>query len=147
MKIESEKLKKIIKEEVLSHFSTLLEFASEEEENVVDSNEDGKDKEKAQKKSKKVKSEPVTNQAEPQELESPEQDLEADADGQGIGDRISGLTVLSMTVEPKPKTGKTELVLQFKQDPDPLRIIIMPTGDVMFAHKGKMVKDLGGKRV
>jgi hypothetical protein len=158
MIIKRSQLQKIVREETLRYLTVLMEAGPE---GVVDADEDNakKDGERDKKKKddKKQQSKPPS---EPNELPSeeepsddeldddvstPEEDLDADADGNGIGDQIQGMSILSFTVEPQPKTGKTELVLQFKESPTPLRIIVMPGGDVMFAYKGAMTRSLTGE--
>lgn len=150
MNIKKPLLLKIVHEETLSHIGRLLEV--DDPMVAVDADEDNKNKDakKATDKDKQKQAKPgeQPKQQEPKkpnDMPSGESDLEADSKGHGIGDRISGLSVLSFTVEPEPKAGKTELVLQFKEDPDPLRIVIHPNGDVQFAYKGTLSRDLGGE--
>lgn len=159
MKIKRSQLLQIVKEEMVRHLGGLLEANDHE---VVDADDDHSKKDaKASKDIKDKKSIPSDHKKpEPsnkelpgdneesdddleKDISSPESDLEADANGSGIGDQIRGLSILSFTVEPQPKTGKTELVLQFKESPNPLRIVVMPGGNVMFAYKGAMTKSLG----
>jgi hypothetical protein len=164
MKIKRSQLQRIVREETIRHIVGLVEAG---EHGVVDADEDNKKKDGEQEKKKdddkksnkspspsapsepkEPKELPVDDEPSDKDLEAdvstPESDLEADADGNGIGDQIQGMSVLSFTTEPKPKTGKSEIVIQFKEDPAPLRIIVMPGGDLMFAYKGAMTRSLTG---
>lgn len=146
MKIAKEKLEQLVREELTNYLSTLLE-AKGDEPDVEDSSE----KEKKPPKKTPPKDSEKTSK-EPKKLEVPE-DEEADEDlsdevadsedaddvtGGEIADKIEGKTIQSITMEPKSKTlpGAQEIVLTFREIPDPLKILILKNGTVKFFLKG-----------
>lgn len=92
---------------------------------------------------------------EPKELpvsDEPEADAELDQDVSGkeddvedaeevtggkISDEVTGKTIQSITMEPKSKTlpGAQELVITFREIPDPLKVLVTKTGQVKFFYK------------
>ena len=156
MKINKSQLQKIVREETIRHLVGLMEA---DEHEVVDANDDHKKKDAQKGKKEPSKKPGGSSPSEPKELptdnepadndlgdevSTPESDLEKDSVGKGIGDPapagVVGLQIQSFTVEPQPKSGaaKTELVLTFKNSPNPLRIMILPNGEVEFAYRGDM---------
>jgi hypothetical protein len=153
MKIKKSVLLKLVKEETLKRLDKLVK---EDSAAVIDADSDNKDKDKKKKqekpkdKSPKPKEKSSKEPPKPekdQELPgvSPEQDAEADANGKGIGDQIAGMTILSFTMEPRSKVvpGAIELNLQFKESPQPLRVLISKSGQVRFLYKGSLQSELG----
>ncbi len=153
MKIKESRLKQIIKEETLKRIRVLRED-SDFDDKVVDADKDNKDKKKEKDKSKppspdKKDSKPKSNDKPKPKKEpelpgvSPGEDIEADSKGNGIGDQITGMTVLSFTMDPRSKTvpGALELTLQFKENPQPLKIFVV--GKIKFLYKGSLQGDLG----
>lgn len=71
--------------------------------------------------------------ADPASEEDPE-----DVTGGKIADQITGKSVQSVTMEPKSKLlpGAQEVVITFKEIPEPLKILITKSGQVKFHFKG-----------
>lgn len=69
----------------------------------------------------------------------------ADVTGGKISKDVTGKTIQSLTMEPKSKTlpGAQEIVLTFKEVPDPLKILITSTGQVKFYYKSALHNTLG----
>jgi hypothetical protein len=66
---------------------------------------------------------------------------DADSDPSGeVNEELSGKTVQAITIEPKSKVlpGAKEVVLAFNETTDALRILVTPTGKVVFFYRGKM---------
>ena len=99
--------------------------------------------------------EPSADAEEPDELPTPEEpaDKEIEKDvasgeedaedaedvtGGKIADEVTGQTVQSLTMDPKSKImpGAQEIVITFREKPDPLRILIGKTGIVKFYYRG-----------
>lgn len=163
MKIKRSVLEKIIREELAAHIRHLTE-APEDDRNapdVVDADKQGKEKEKKAKKDDPKKAGGTQNDPvapdDPKAKELPvadepeaDKDLEKDVAGEKdtedaedvtggkIADEITGKTIQSVTMEPKSKTlpGAQELVITFKEIPDPLKVLITKTGMVKFFFKG-----------
>lgn len=166
MQIKRSVLEKMIREEFQSYLSQLFEGPNEPSVVDGDASNKESDKKKKDEKDKKpaadakpagkpaVKSAPKAA-GKPAELpvgEDPEADPELDKDVAGaddtenaeevtggkIADQITGKTVQSITMEPKSKTlpGAQELVITFKEIPDPLKVLLTKTGQVKFFFKG-----------
>jgi hypothetical protein len=68
-----------------------------------------------------------------------EEDDEADVeDTEKVGDELVGKTIQSITANPKSKLmpGAMEIVLQFDQIPEPLKILVTKSGQVKYYFKG-----------
>ena len=68
-----------------------------------------------------------------------EGDDEADVeDTEKVGDQLVGKTIQSITANPKSKMmpGAMEIVLQFDQIPEPLKILVTKSGQVKYYFKG-----------
>lgn len=111
----------------------------------------GKDKPRDEKIPKPKKPESLPISADPadgdleKDVEDPtagtEKDGEEDAEdvtGGKIADELTGKTVQSITMEPKSKLlpGAQEIVLTFKETPDPLKILVTKQGQVKFHFRG-----------
>lgn len=155
MKIKRSVLEKIVREELTAHIKSVLEAKGEDPE-VTDAEDEKKDSEKekkpdAKKAPEKAPEKSAPKKSEPKELdvekdpadpeldkeEEPEEDAE-DVTGGKIADDVTGKTVQSLTMEPKSKTlpGAQEIVITFREIPDPLKILITKTGGVKFFFKG-----------
>jgi len=159
MKIKRSVLEKMVREELRNHIHEMMEGPKDDNNgaDVVDAEKEKKaGEDKAEKKAdaaagkapepkapgeKKAKELPVADEPEADpELEKDvagEEDAE-DVTGGKIADEISGKTIQSVTMEPKSKTlpGAQEIVLTFKEIPDPLKILITKTGQVKFFFRG-----------
>jgi hypothetical protein len=165
MKIKRSVLEKMVREELRNHIQEMMEGPKDDDKgaDVVDA-EDEKaagDKKAEKEKDKSAKPQdtrgpkpketpgvktpkelPVEDEPEADpELEKDVAGEEEDADevtGGKIADEITGKTLQSVTMEPKSKTlpGAQEIVLTFREIPDPLKILITKTGQVKFFFKG-----------
>lgn len=160
MKIKRSELERIVKEELANHIRELTEAPKDDKEpSVVDADNEKKGKEKQGDKDNK-KPAPAKKDKAPKEPEEPNElpaedepedaelekdvsddDSEEDADevtGGKIADDLTGKTVQSLTMDPKSKTlpGAQEIVITFREVPDPLKILITKTGQVKFYYKG-----------
>lgn len=160
MKIKRSKLEQIIREELAAHIREITEGPPDDLDGpeVVDA-----EKEKPKKEPKKTPGNTAPDKkandraVKPppaQELpvgDDPEADKDLEKDvatddeespeevtGGGIADEITGKTVQSVTMEPKSKTlpGAQELVITFREIPDPLKVLITKTGQVKFFFRG-----------
>lgn len=158
MKIKRSVLEKMVREELRTHIREMMEGPKDDDKgaSVVDAEDekaagekkaekDGKGPKPQPGPEKKAKELPVADEPEADpELEKDvagEEDAEEDAEevtGGKIADEISGKTIQSVTMEPKSKTlpGAQEIVLTFREIPDPLKILITKTGQVKFFFKG-----------
>lgn len=76
--------------------------------------------------------------------EEPSDDADAEDDEAGpeqtdkVSDELVGKTVQSITANPKSKLmpGATEIVIQFDQIPEPLKILVTKTGAIKYYFKG-----------
>lgn len=153
MKIKRSTLERIIREELAAHIRSLTEAPAQDAPDVVDAEkEDQKAKKPDDKKQAKQpdKQEPKAKELPVADEPEADKDLEKDvADEPGaedaedvtggkIADEISGKTIQSVTMEPKSKTlpGAQEIVLTFKEIPDPLKILVTKTGQVKFFFRG-----------
>lgn len=148
-------VEKIVREELAAHLKTLIEAPQKDEPGaeVVDAesqpdkkapNKDPNPKSKAGVKPPDSKELPVGD--EPQADQDLEKDVAAGDDvedaeevtGGKIADQITNKTLQSITMEPKSKTlpGAQEIVLTFKEIPDPLKILVTKTGQVKYFFKG-----------
>lgn len=161
MRVKRSVLEQMVKEELAAHLHELMEAPKDDEDgptDVVDAEDDQpqakKNDQKPAKPSKDAKAPAAPD--EPEELpveDEPEADDELDQDvasdeddeedadevtGGGIADEIQGKTIQSVTMEPKSKTlpGAQEIVLTFREIPDPLKILVTKTGAVKFFFKG-----------
>lgn len=149
MKIPRSRLEQLVREELTNHIKSLSE---DDGEDIVDADKDSKDKgEKDGKKSpgkppekkpepkKSPKKQPDAEDPADDELENDdEEEPDADAESdESLSDELEGKSVQSITHEPKSKLvpGAEEIVIQFNEIPDPLRIIITSTGAVKFFFK------------
>jgi hypothetical protein len=94
------------------------------------------DKSKSPQKKEPSPKKPPT--PEPQPGISAADDVDNDANGKGIGDMVVGKSILSFTPNPNSPyvPGGTELTLQFREDPNPLRILISKQGEVRYMYSG-----------
>lgn len=81
----------------------------------------------------------VPDEEDPADEEMPD-DTGDDEQTGGVSDQVIGKTVQALTIEPKSKLlpGAKEIVVSFKETPDPLRILLTPTGQVKFVYRGKL---------
>jgi hypothetical protein len=85
---------------------------------------------------------PVDDEPADAELEKdvndPESESEEEVTGGKIADKVTGKTIQSISMEPKSKIvpGAKEIVLTFDQITDPLRVLVMKTGEVKFYFRG-----------
>lgn len=160
MKIKRSVLEKMVREELAIHLREMMEGPKDDGsgEDVVDAASDPaaqkdknvkpaaakKDPKPDPKKAAPAKDLPVPKEpeADPElEKDVAGDDGSEDADevtGGKIADQINGKTVQSVTMEPKSKTlpGAQEIVLTFREIPDPLKILVTKTGSVKFFFKG-----------
>lgn len=153
MKIKRSTLERIIREELAAHIRSLTEAPAADAPEVVDAEkEDPKAKKPADKKQANQPEKPGAQAKELPVADEPEADQELEKDvatddetedaeevtGGKIADEISGKTIQSVTMEPKSKTlpGAQEIVLTFKEIPDPLKILVTKTGVVKFFMRG-----------
>lgn len=164
MKVKRSVLEQMIKEELRSHLHELLE--APKGAGVVDADDERKgEKEKEPPAGAKAPKPPgagpkppVAPGGEPEEPEelpvgdepaadpelekdAAEDDSEEDAaelTGGKVADQITGKTIQSITMEPKSKTlpGAQELVITFREIPDPLKVLVTKQGDVKFFFRG-----------
>jgi hypothetical protein len=59
-------------------------------------------------------------------------------DTEKVSDQLVGQTVQSITANPKSKLmpGATEIVFQFQQKPDPLKILVTKSGKLVYYYRG-----------
>lgn len=164
MRVKRSVLEQMVKEELAAHLREVMNEGPKDEDDpsadVVDAEKDGQGKEKSkdQKPAKPAKDAqaPAQPGGEPKDLpveDDPEadKDLEKDVAGEKdaeedaeevtggkIADQVQGKTIQSVTMEPKSKTlpGAQEIVLTFREIPDPLKILVTKTGMVKFFFKG-----------
>ena len=166
MKIRKERLKEIVREEMLRHLCSLLE-APREPADVVDSEDDNRQKDGQEKKDAEKGKKPVGRppKADPQkdkskaatpppddgpDKEDPDQlddqpgGSDADqergeqAEGGEISKELTGKTIQSVSVNPKSKVlpGAQEITFTFSQVPEPLKILVSKVGKVTYLWKG-----------
>jgi hypothetical protein len=159
MKIKRSVLEKIVREELALVAKNLAEAPD-----LDDAQADNKKKEAPPKKDPKASEKPkdskVPAKQEPKKDKVPTKqpsaedpaDNELDKDaaeddgvekasevtGGKIADEVQGKRIQSITMEPKSKVlpGAQEIVVQFDEIPDPLRILVNKSGVVKFYFKG-----------
>lgn len=86
-----------------------------------------------------VPEDPATDKTLEKDVAAPDEVEDAeDVTGGKIADEITGKSVQSITMDPKSKTlpGAQEIVITFRDIPDPLKILVTKTGAVKFFFKG-----------
>lgn len=163
MKIKLSKLREIVRGELVSFVrSEVVRRGLVEAPSVDDGNEDKLSKEKSGGKGEEKGLSPHTGQGddpkEPKKKPAPrakekEPEPEVSADDEtgpeaedaaedearsDISDELTGKTVQSITMDPKSKLmpGAQEIVITFKEIPDPLRILLTKSGRTAFYYKG-----------
>jgi hypothetical protein len=80
----------------------------------------------------------LEKQATGEESADEEDDEAGPADTDKVSDQLVGKTIQSVTANPKSKLmpGAMEIVIQFDQTPDPLKILVTKSGTVKYFYRG-----------
>jgi len=161
VKIDGQTLKSIIREEFILRLRELTEapkakVVSAEEDNEDPKKEPGDDagpagnvnappKSPSKDKKEKDVSEPKSKTA-PKDVDAEQQADDAldgsediaDVTGSKLANQVAGKVIQSLTAKPKSDIlpGAQEIVVQFRETPDPLRILVTKMGQVKFFYRG-----------
>lgn len=154
VKIDGQTLKRIIREEFVLRIRELTEApktVSADTENEDPKKEPGDDvvppnvqkKTPPQQEKGKRPPEPKSKTAPKDAEEEADDALDgaediADVTGSKLADQVAGKVVQTLTAKPKSDVlpGAQEIVVQFRETPDPLRILVTKTGQVKFFYRG-----------